>query len=210
MQSRLAGSPGAVTTKKKMPNNPDRRKDLPHDQAPGTEADSENETVAGTPADAAAEAEAILHAEELIEEANNRHLRLAADFDNFKKRVRQERLELLQYASASLAERLLPVLDDFERVLEHAPEGIDSNWLKGVRMTVQKLQDALQSVGVETIEAVGAPFDPKLHEAIGTEESADQPEDTVVKELRRGYRIHDRVLRPALVSVARTPAQKTS
>ncbi|MBO0707380.1 MAG: nucleotide exchange factor GrpE [Candidatus Dormibacteraeota bacterium] len=193
-----------------MSNDADRRKDLPEDEAPGTAADSENDPVDEQPAEAAAEAEAILHAEELIEEANNRHLRLAADFDNFKKRVRQERLELLQYASASLAERMLPVLDDFERVLEHAPEGVDSNWLKGVRMTVQKLQDALQSVGVETIESVGAPFDPKLHEAIGTEESADQPEDTVVKELRRGYRIHDRVLRPALVSVARTPARKSS
>lgn len=193
-----------------MPNDADRRKDLPEDEAPGVEAETENEPVDDQPAETAAEADAILHAEELIEEANNRHLRLAADFDNFKKRVRQERLELLQYASASLAERLLPVLDDFERVLEHAPEGVDSNWLKGVRMTVQKLQDALQSVGVETIEAVGAPFDPKLHEAIGTEESTDLPEDTVVKELRRGYRIHERVLRPALVSVARTPAKKSS
>jgi molecular chaperone GrpE len=201
-----------------MPNDFDRRKNLPQDEAP--RATSENGIVDENPAGAAAaaggddstgaSAEAMLHAEELIEEANSRHLRLAADFDNFKKRVRQERLELLQYASASLAERLLPVLDDFERVLEHAPEGIDSNWLKGVRMTAQKLQEALQSVGVETIEAVGAPFDPKLHEAIGTEESADLPEDTVVKELRRGYRIHDRILRPALVSVARTPAKKAT
>jgi molecular chaperone GrpE len=201
-----------------MPNDADRRKDLPQDEAPGETGDNEivdkkpvgpgAQPAAGQTTDATAQA--MLHAEELIEEANSRHLRLAADFDNFKKRVRQERLELLQYASASLAERLLPVLDDFERVLEHAPEGIDSNWLKGVRMTAQKLQEALQSVGVETIEAVGAPFDPKLHEAIGTEESADLPEDTVVKELRRGYRIHDRILRPALVSVARTPARKTS
>lgn len=193
-----------------MSNDADRRKDLPEDEGPATAAERADESADETPPETVADADAILHAEELIEEANSRHLRLAADFDNFKKRVRQERLELLQYASASLAERLLPVVDDFERVLEHAPEGTDSNWLKGVRMTVQKLQDALQSVGVETIEAVGAPFDPKLHEAIGTEESADQPEDTVVKELRRGYRIHDRVLRPALVSVARTPARESS
>lgn len=197
-----------------MSDDADRRKDLPEDEDPVNEAPTTDETTEET-AEETTEAtdpnsQAMLQAEELIEEANNRHLRLAADFDNFKKRVRQERLELLQYASASLAERLLPVLDDFERVLEHAPEGTDTNWLKGVRMTAQKLQEALQSVGVETIEAVGAPFDPKLHEAIGTEESADLPEDTVVKELRRGYRIHDRVLRPALVSVARTPAEKTS
>jgi molecular chaperone GrpE len=200
-----------------MPNDFDRRDNLHNDEAPGARSEDEidpkparpaGESVTGQAGDPTSQA--MLHAEELIEEANSRHLRLAADFDNYKKRVRQERVELLQYASASLAERLLPVLDDFERVLEHAPEGIDSNWLKGVRMTAQKLQEALQSVGVETIEAVGAPFDPKLHEAIGTEESVDQPEDTVVKELRRGYRIHDRILRPALVSVARTPAKKTS
>jgi molecular chaperone GrpE len=141
-----------------------------------------------------------------LEESRSRHLRLAADFENFKKRARQEQLDTVQYATANLAERLLPVVDDFQRVMEHVPEGVDENWLKGVQLTLQKLEEVLASVGVEPIQPVGQPFDPKLHEAIGSEESDEHPEDTVVSELRRGYRIHDRVLRPALVKVSRRSA----
>lgn len=141
-----------------------------------------------------------------LEEANDRRLRLAADFDNYKKRSRQEQLDTMRYANATLAERLLPVLDDASLALSHAPEGVDEGWLKGVRLTFQKLEEILGGAGVERIEAVGSPFDPKLHEAVGSEETADHPEDTVVTELRRGYRMHDRVLRPALVKVARPPA----
>lgn len=141
-----------------------------------------------------------------LEEARGRHLRLAADFDNFKRRARQEQLDTMRYAAAAVAERLLPVLDDADRALSHAPEGVDEGWLKGVRLTFQQLEDIMASVGVERIRAMGSPFDPKLHEAVGSEETSDQPEDTVVVELRPGYRMHDRVLRPALVKVARPPA----
>jgi molecular chaperone GrpE len=144
-----------------------------------------------------------------LEESNSRHLRLAADFENFKKRARQERAELLQYASAQLAEHLLPAVDDFDRALAHTPEGIDETWLKGVQMAVDKLHEALAGVGVETIEATGEPFDPKLHEAISSEETDQHPEDTVLGQVRRGYKMHDRVLRPALVSVARKPSQES-
>jgi molecular chaperone GrpE len=142
-----------------------------------------------------------------LEEANARHLRLAADFDNFRKRARQEQLETMRFAAATVAERLLPVLDDAKLALDHAPAGVDQNWLKGVRLTFQKLEEVLASVGVERIESVGVRFDPSLHEAVGAEESGDHPEDTVVAELRPGYRIHDRVLRPALVRVARPPSR---
>src|SRR5215472_4449838 len=141
-----------------------------------------------------------------LDEANGRHLRLAADFENYKKRVRQEQLDTMKYAAATVAERLLPVLDDADRAISHAPEGVDESWLKGVRLTFQKLEEVLGSVGVERIEALGAPFDPKQHEAVASEETAKHPEDTVVAELRAGYRMHDRVLRPALVKVARPPA----
>jgi molecular chaperone GrpE len=137
-----------------------------------------------------------------LDEAQERHQRLAADFDNFRKRAGREQLDAMMYAASALAERLLPVLDDASRALEHVPEGTDENWLRGIRLTLQKLRDALASVGVEPIESVGAAFDPKLHEAIGEEESSEHPEGTVVAELRPGYRIHDRVLRPALVKLA--------
>jgi molecular chaperone GrpE len=137
------------------------------------------------------------------QEASNRYLRLAADFDNYKKRARQEQADLVRSANADLIEKLLPVVDNFHRVLESAPEEIEDAWLKGVRLTLQQLVELLTAQGVEPIEAVGQPFDPTLHEAIGHEESNEHPEDTVVTEVRRGYRLHDRVVRPALVKVAR-------
>ncbi|HKF76394.1 MAG TPA: nucleotide exchange factor GrpE [Candidatus Dormibacteraeota bacterium] len=161
------------------------------------------------PVEEARPSEAERRAEELasrLEEANNQRIRLAADFDNFKKRARQEQMDTMRYAAATVAERLLPVADDADRVLSHAPDGVDENWLKGVRLTFQKLDEVLASLGVERIESVGSAFDPKLHEAVASEETAEHPEDTVVVELRPGYRMHDRVLRPALVKVARPPA----
>ena len=136
-------------------------------------------------------------------EASNRYLRLAADFDNYKKRVRQEQSDTVQRANAELIERLLPVVDNFHRVIESAPEEVDEAWLKGIKLTLQQLDELLVAQGVSPIEAVGQPFDPMLHEAIGHEESDELPEDTVVSEVRRGYRLHDRVVRPALVRVAR-------
>ncbi len=141
-----------------------------------------------------------------LEEANGRRLRLAADFDNFKKRSRQEQVDTVRFAAVPVVERLLPVLDDANLALSHAPEGVDESWLKGVRLTFQKLEEVISAVGVERVPAVGDRFDPKLHEAVGSVETADQPEDSVVAELRPGYRMHDRVLRPALVRVARPPA----
>jgi molecular chaperone GrpE len=148
----------------------------------------------------------IAELEAAAAEAKDRHLRLAADFDNYKRRSRQEQLETIQHASGELISRLLPGLDDLHKALDHKPEGIDEAWMKGVELSVRKLEEALRAHGLEAIEAVGKPFDPKVHEAIGHEESAEHPEDTVVEVLRPGYRIRDRVVRPALVKVARPPA----
>jgi molecular chaperone GrpE len=173
-------------------------------EAPGRPSDQQPEAEQIDPRPAPESQDQQDRSQEL-EEARARHLRLAADFENFRKRVRQEQLETMQYAAATLAERLLPVLDDAQRALDHVPEGTDEGWLRGVRLTFQHLEEALASVGVGPIEAVGQPFDPKLHEAIGSEESDQHPDDTVLTELRRGYRMHERVLRPALVKVSRQP-----
>src|SRR2546421_879128 len=148
----------------------------------------------------------VAELESALAEAKDRRLRLAADFDNFKKRVRQEQMETIQHASGDLIARVLPVLDDLHNVLEHKPDGVDESWVKGLELSVRKLEDALGTHGLQPIDAVGAPFDPKLHEAVGHEESREHPEDTVVAELRRGYRVRDRVVRPALVKLARPPA----
>ena len=148
----------------------------------------------------------VAELEAALAESKDKYLRLAADFDNFKKRSRQEHLETIQHASADLIARLLPGLDDLLKALDHKPEGIDEAWARGLELSVRKLEEALRAHGLEVIDAVGKPFDPMVHEAIGHEESAEHPEDTVVQELRRGYRIRDRVVRPALVKVARPPA----
>src|SRR5438067_8173530 len=140
-----------------------------------------------------------------LAESKDRHLRLAADFDNYKKRSRQEQLETIQHASAELIGRLLPVLDDLRSALEHKPAGVDEAWSKGLELGVRKLEEALSAHGLEPIASVGARFDPKFHEAGAHEESNEHPEDTVVSELRRGYRIRDRVVRPSLVKVSRRP-----
>ncbi len=147
----------------------------------------------------------VAELESALAESKDRHLRLAADFDNYKKRSRQEQLETIQHASAELIGRLLPVLDDLHNVLDHMPARVDESWAKGLQLSVRKLEEALGTHGLQPIEAVGSPFDPMLHEAVGQEESTELPEDTVVSELRRGYRLRDRVVRPALVKVARPP-----
>jgi molecular chaperone GrpE len=151
----------------------------------------------------------IAELESALAEAKDRHLRLAADFDNYKKRARQEQLETIQHASAELIGRLLPGLDALHDALAHKPDDVDEAWVKGVELSVRKLEEALGAHGLEAIHSVGAHFDPKLHEAIGHEESSEHPEDTVVSELRRGYRIRDKVVRPALVRVARPPSLPT-
>jgi len=178
----------------------------PHDPQEPHEAESHRKT-ADLPSAAASSMEAkIAELESALAEARDRHLRLAADFDNYKKRARQEQVETIQHASAELIGRLLPGLDALHNALDHKPDGVDVAWSKGIELSVRKLEEALGAHGLEAIESVGAPFDPKLHEAIGHEESSEHPEDTVVSELRRGYRIRDRVVRPALVRVARPPS----
>jgi molecular chaperone GrpE len=175
----------------------------PHDPH---EAEGLSETVDAPDSRAVTSMEAkIAELESELAEAKDRRLRLAADFDNFKKRTRQEQLETIQHASADLIARLLPALDDLHKALDHKPKGVDDAWVKGLELSVRKLDEALSAHGLEAIESVGARFDPKLHEAIGSEESAEHPEDTITSELRRGYRIRDRVVRPALVKVARPP-----
>ena len=175
----------------------------PHDPH---DAEGRSETVEAPDSRAVTSMETkIAELESELAEAKDRRLRLAADFDNFKKRTRQEQLETIQHASADLIARLLPALDDLHKALDHKPTGVDDAWVKGLELSVRKLDEALSAHGLEPIESVGARFDPKLHEAIGSEESVEHPEDTITSELRRGYRIRDRVVRPALVKVARPP-----
>ena len=138
-----------------------------------------------------------------------RYQRLAADFENFKRRSRQELADRTQYANEELVRRLLPILDNFKRALEHAPENIDPSWYEGIKLVARQFEETLQAQGLTSIPAVGERFDPSQHEAIAREETDEHEEGTVVEEMRPGYRLHNRVLRPTLVKVAHPRALKS-
>jgi molecular chaperone GrpE len=140
------------------------------------------------------------------EHRNNWH-RSAADFANYKRRTDEERMTLTQFSNAVLIGKLLGVLDDFDRALDNVPADAHDPWVEGVRLTERKLRNVLESEGVAPIEAVGQPFDPNLHEAVAHEETADHRDNEVIGEVQRGYRLHDRVIRPSLVRVANNPKE---
>jgi len=144
-----------------------------------------------------------------LAEKQAQYLRLAADFENFRRRKAQELADRIRYGSEDAARALLPALDNLRRAVDHAPEGTDNGFLTGVRLTIKQFEDALTSLGVTPIDAVGARFDPAVHEAVLGVESPEVHHDTVVDELQRGYRLHDRVIRPAMVRVAHPAAKGT-
>jgi molecular chaperone GrpE len=133
--------------------------------------------------------------------------RTAADFANYRRRIEEERQGLSTFSNALLIGKLLAVLDDFDRALQNVPEETHEGWVDGVRLVERKLRSLLEAEGVTQIEALGQPFDPNLHEAVDTEETADHPDNQVIGELQRGYRLGDRVLRPSLVRVANNPKE---
>ena len=138
-----------------------------------------------------------------------RFQRLAADFENYKRRTRQDLTDRTQFANEELLRKLLPLRDNLQRALEHAPEGIDRNWFEGMKMVVRQFDDVLQAQGLSTIPAVGEKFDPTQHEAIASEETDEHEEGTIVEEMQPGYRLHNRVIRPTLVKVAHPRALKS-
>jgi molecular chaperone GrpE len=142
------------------------------------------------------------------EEWKQKFLRARADLSNYQRRVEQERVKTVRYAIADLARTLLSVLDNLDRVIEKGSEpGVDPETiLEGARLTRDSFLHALREFQVHQIEAEGLPFDPQVHEALMEQPSDEHPERTVLQELAKGYRLHDRVLRPAKVLVSRTPA----
>lgn len=129
--------------------------------------------------------------------------RLQAEFMNYKKRVEKERLELSDLFKSELVGFLLPVIDDFERMLDHS-NGENNEFLKGVNLIYQKFIDVLKNQGLKTINAKGQKFDPRLHEAMLTENSENGDEEIVAEEWRKGYLFKDRLLRPAQVKVLKS------
>lgn len=129
--------------------------------------------------------------------------RLAADFANYRKRNEAERGEFAKFAKADLIAKLLDVLDGYDRALATVPDELKGQaWVEGMWLVERKLRSILEAEGLEPIDSLGKPFDPYVHEAVAHVES-DQPEGTIVEEFQKAYRLHDRVIRPALVSVAK-------
>jgi molecular chaperone GrpE len=133
----------------------------------------------------------------------DRLLRTAAEFDNYRKRMDKERRDLAEYAASEIVTQLLPIIDNFERALE-APSGGDPESLrKGVELIHKQMLEVLRKRGVKTIEALGADFDPNIHEAVIHEASDAHREGEVMQQLQRGYMLGERLLRPAMVKVAK-------
>jgi molecular chaperone GrpE len=148
--------------------------------------------------------EQLQEQQRIAAEAQENFLRARADIDNYRRRARQEMEDVRRYGVEQIVANLLPVLDDFERALDAAQSSENADALReGVSLIYNKLQDVLTKAGVEVIPAVGQPFDPTQHEAVMRVESEKgQAPDTVVEELRRGYRLNDRVVRASMVKVA--------
>lgn len=128
--------------------------------------------------------------------------RAQADFINYKRRIEQERAEQIKFANATLILKVLPILDDFERAFANLPHELATlTWLGGIAMIERKLRFVLEQEGVTPIDAMGKDFDPLLHEAVLFEEGTDLQHGKVVAELQKGYKLHDRVIRPTLVKV---------
>src|SRR5450759_4673269 len=135
-----------------------------------------------------------------------RLLRTTADFENFKKRAAREKQDALKFANESLIQKLIPLLDNFDMALAAVQNGqtgaASSSLQSGINMILQQFKSALTEAGLEEVDATGKPFDPNLHEAISQQETAEVPEGHVVHQLRKGYKLRDRLLRPASVIIA--------
>jgi molecular chaperone GrpE len=153
--------------------------------------------------------EKLAKAEEELEACKDKVLRLAAELENFKKRTQREKEEHIKYALETFAKELLPFLDNLERAIEAARESKDiDKLLEGLDLTLSGYFKTLEKFGLKVFAAEGKRFDPNYHEALTTEVNHNVEENTVVKELLKGYTLHERVLRPAMVVVSKKDSQE--
>ena len=143
-----------------------------------------------------------------LQEINDKYVRLYAEFENYKKRVNKDKEELIKYGNENLLYELLPVIDNLEMALKHASNNVSSGLVQGVEITLKELNKTLEKFGLIAIDADGKPFDPLIHHAMMQVERDDVEENTVVEELRKGYMLKDKVLRPALVAVSKNPVKR--
>ena len=154
-----------------------------------------------------ASGEELAAARKEVAELKDRELRKLAEFENFKKRTEREKSEYFRFALADFFRDLLPVLDNFERALGHAPAAGDDEYRQGIELIYRQFADALKKRGLTEVPTDGA-FDPNVHEAVAREETADAEPNAILAVLQKGYFLNDRLLRPAFVKVATAPHGK--
>ncbi len=183
----------------------------PDKKAPA-DVDRKAEKKAGKKAGRKAEKELAAKLEAAEKEAGenyDRFLRISAEFENYKKRKDREAADFRKYANETLVKELLPVVDNLERAMETSVDHEDavSCILEGVDMTLKEIFKVFEKFAVKAVDAVGNEFDPTYHQAVMQEASDTHPDNTVTKELQKGYTIHDRLLRPAMVVVAKAASE---
>jgi len=150
---------------------------------------------------------ALAAAREEARQNHDRWVRTAAELENFKKRMARERTEAVRFANEAFIRDLLPVVDNLERALEHARQGGDGKSIvEGLELVLKALVDVLERHGITKVEAAGAAFDPTHHEAVALVETGELEPNRVLEQHQPGYRLNDRLLRPALVSVSKAPS----
>ncbi len=186
--------------------------DLEHELPPAEDqGDNQPETGAPEPPAAASEPGPQDELRQLKVERDMLYDRLArqqADFENQRKRLAKEQADYKEYALADALKLLLPIVDSFDRAIQHTG-GEDKDFRSGVELINRQLHDALAKLGVRPIPAQGEPFDPHLHQAVQMVDTDEVPDNHVLDELQRGYKLKDRLLRPAMVRVARNPKSKS-
>ena len=137
------------------------------------------------------------------------YLRTLADMENLRKRTQRDKEELAKFANENILREILPVIDNLERAVDHAEQAeTDDGLFEGVQMTLTQFSQLLTKFGVEPVDAIGQPFDPAYHQAMGQLESDEHPVNTVVQQMQKGYQLNNRLLRPAFVMLAKAPEIK--
>lgn len=151
-------------------------------------------------------------AREAAKANQEQYLRTLAEMENLRKRTQREKEELAKFANENILREILPVIDNLERAVEHAEQSEMSETgvglLEGVQMTLTQFSQVLDRFGVVPVDAVGEPFDPAFHQAMGQMETDEVPANCVAQQMQKGYQLHDRLLRPAMVMVAKAPEVK--
>ena len=155
----------------------------------------------------AEELDPLAQAQQEAADNHDLYLRARADLENYRRRAQKDKEDLAKFANENLLREMLPVLDNLSRALEHAKsdEADGGALIEGVEMTLVQFNKTLEQFGVTLVEAVGQPFNPDCHEAMGQMETAEHPPNTVVQEMQKGYYLNQRLLRPALVMIAKAP-----